>query len=180
MTKYVALIRGIGPGDPQKTNAKLCSALEAMGFSNPRSVISSGNIIFESDQTDTRQLETTIEAGWPELLGFQATTLVRSEQQLQHIIDADPFDGVSHSNSSYLLVTFFKHPTAPEFDIPFQPPNKPYKVVNYMDASLFTITDNTVVKTTDLMTWLEKQFGKEITSRTPVTIQRILKRMKSE
>jgi hypothetical protein len=27
------------------------------------------------------------------------------------------------------------------------------------------------------MTWLEKQFGKDITSRTPLTIQRILKRM---
>ena len=45
------------------------------------------------------------------------------------------------------------------------------------DNALFTVTDNTVVKTTDLMTWLEKEFGKEITSRTWLTIHRILKKM---
>lgn len=177
MTKYVALIRGIGPGDPQKTNEKLRGVLETLGFSNVQSVISSGNIIFESDEDDVYKLENLIETAWPELLGFQATTIVRSQSQLQKILDTDPFEGAAHSNSSYLLVTFFKRSTQPNFDLPFQPPGKPYKVVGYANNTLYTITDNTVIKTTDLMTWLEKQFGKDITSRTPLTIQRILKKM---
>lgn len=177
MTKYVALIRGIGPGDPQKTNKKLCEALETLGFSNPTPVISSGNVIFESDETDTKKLEEIIESGWPELLGFQATTIVKSQQQLQKLLDADPFSGIVHSPSSYLLVTFFKHPTKPDFEMPFQPEGKTYKIIGQNGDALFSITDNTIVKTTDLMTWLEKRFGKEITSRTPLTIERILKRM---
>ena len=179
MTKYAALIRGIGPGDPQKTNEKLRHVLETLGFSKVASVISSGNIIFESEETDIHKLEDMIEAAWPRLLGFQATTLVRSQAQLQEILDADPFDGTPHTEHSYLLTTFFKRPTEPSFDIPYQPPGKPYKVVAYADGVLFTVTDNTIVKTTDLMTWLEKQFGKEISSRTPLTIQRILKRMET-
>jgi uncharacterized protein (DUF1697 family) len=177
MAKYVALIRGIGPGDPQKTNKKLCGALETMGFSGVESVISSGNIIFESHERDVHKLEEIIEKAWPELLDFQATTIVRSHQQLQKILDADPFEGASHSESSYLLVTFLKRPQKPAFTLPFQPPGKPYKIVGYADGVLFTITDNTTIKTSDLMTWLEKQFGKDITSRTPLTIQRIIKRM---
>lgn len=177
MIKYVALIRGIGPGDPQKTNEKLRGALETLGLSKVQSVISSGNIIFESKQTDPRKLEDLIEEAWPQLLGFEATTLVRSEAQLQKIIDDDPFNGTPHAKSSYLLTTFLKQPTKPNFDLPFQSPDKPYKVVAYTDGVLFTVTDNTIVKTTDLMTWIEKQFGKEVTSRTPLTIQRILKRM---
>jgi uncharacterized protein (DUF1697 family) len=177
MTKYVALIRGIGPGDPQKTNSKLCGALESLGFSQVQSVISSGNVVFESNAGNTRKLEEQIEAAWPRLLGFQATTIVRSQQQLQKLQDADPFHGAVHSTSSYLLATFFKQPITLPFDLPFQPPGKPYKIVGYSDRVLFSVTDNTVVKTTDLMTWLEKQFGKNATSRTPLTIQRILKRM---
>ncbi len=177
MTKYVALIRGIGPGDPHKTNEKLRGVLESLSFSSVESVISSGNVIFESSESNVRKLEQLIEAAWPEMLGFQATTIVRSQQQLQKILDSDPFAGVTHSNSSYLLVTFFQHPTQPGFSLPFQPEGKPYKVVGYANNTLFTVTDNTVMKTTDLMTWLEKQFGKNITSRTPLTVQRILKRM---
>ena len=179
MTKYVALIRGIGPGDPGKTNEKLRGVLESLGFSSVESVISSGNIIFESNEHSVRKLEEAIEAAWPKQLGFQATTIVKSQTQLQELLDADPFNGTAHSNSSYLLVTFLKRPTRPNFSLPYQPPGKPYKVVEYADGVLFTITDNTVIKTTDLMAWLEKQFGKDITSRTPMTIQRILKRMGS-
>src|SRR5687768_15284545 len=103
MTKYAALIRGIGPGDPRKTNEKLRGVLESLGFSGVESVISSGNIIFESDESDVHKLEEMIEEAWPKQLGFQATTIVRSEQQLQKIIDADPFKGAAHSESSYLL-----------------------------------------------------------------------------
>lgn len=179
MIKYVALIRGIGPGDPRKTNEKLCGALKSLGFSNVRSVISSGNVIFESEESNVNKLENDIESAWPELLGFTATTIVRSESQLQKILDSDPFDGRAHTESSYLLVTFFKRPTKPNFDMPYQPEGKPYNIVGYDKGVLFSVTDNTIVKTTDLMTWLEKQFSKDITSRTPLTIQRILKRMSS-
>ena len=177
MTKYVALIRGIGPGDPQKTNEKLRGVLESLGFFRVQSVISSGNIIFESDESDPHKLEDLIEAAWPEQLGFTATTIVRSQAQLQRVIDIRPFGETPHSAASYLLVTFFRRPTQPEFDFPLYPPNKSYRIIGYEDDALFSITDNTIIKTTDLMTWLEKQFSKEITSRTPLTIQRILKKM---
>lgn len=177
MAKYVALIRGIGPGDPQKTNEKLRGVLETLGFTNVQSVISSGNVIFESSETDVNKLENMIEVAWPKLLGFQATTIVRSQAQLQKILDSDPFDGTAHTPSTYLLVTFCKRPAKPPFNIPFQPPGKPYTIVGYTNGIVFSVTDNAIIKTSDLMTWLEKQFGKDITSRTPLTLQRIIKRM---
>jgi uncharacterized protein (DUF1697 family) len=177
MTHYAALIRGIGPGDPKKSNDSLRGVLESLGLKNVRTVISSGNVVFESDETDSDKLEQLIESSWPRLLGFEATTIVRSQDQLQKIISTDPFNGVAHSNKTYQLVTFQKQPTKPAFDIPYQPAGKPYKVVGYHDDIIFTVTDNTLIKTSDLMLWLEKQFGKAITSRTPLTIERILKKM---
>lgn len=177
MHSYAALIRGIGPGDPNKTNEKLRSVLESLGFSNVRSVISSGNIIFESSESSTSTLEAMIEAAWPVQLGFQATTIVRSQAELQQLLDMPFFAGMTHSQQSYLLISFLKRPAQPNFTPPYQPPGKPYVVLGATPDVLFTTTDNTVMKTTDLMTWLEKQFGKGITSRTPLTIARIVQRM---
>lgn len=179
MNKYAALIRGIGPGDPRKTNDKLRGVLEGLGLSNVRSVISSGNVIFESSEKDTQKLEAMIEAAWPKSLGFQATTIVRSYEQLQHIATVPFFGNRTHSGSSYLLLTFLKYPTSLGFKVPYQPPGKPYTVVGYLDNVLFTVTDTTAMKTTDLMAWLEKQLGKTITSRTPLTVQRIIKKMEA-
>lgn len=176
MTKYVALLRGIEPGNPNMHQSKLCEALESLGFSSFRGVISSGNVIFESQITNIKILEAMIEKTWPEQLGFDSTTVVRSQRQLQKLVKANPFGDLVHGSSSYLLVTFFKNPTKVPYELPCTAPGKPYKLVSNLDNALFTVTDNTVIKTTGLMSWLEKEFGKEITSRTWLTIHRILKK----
>lgn len=177
MINYAAMIRGIGPGDPKKSNESLRSVFESLGFSNVRSVISSGNIIFTSDEKDIAKLEATVEAAWPKQLGFEATTIIRSQAQLQHILDSDPFEGIAHSEGSYQLVTFMKKPAKPAFTLPYQPEGKPYKLVSYNNGVICSTTDNTVVKTSDLMLWLEKNVSKNITSRTPLTLQRIINQM---
>lgn len=177
MTKYVALIRGIGPGDPRMSNQSLRTFFESLGLDNVQSLISSGNILFESDKTDTDKLEATIEAAMPKRLGFLRATIVRSEQQLQKLVEADPFKGLTHGSSSYLMVTFFKQPTEVTFKLPYQPEGKPYKLIGSDDRVLYSVTDNSAITTTDLMTWLEKQFGKDISSRTWNTVQRIVAKM---
>jgi len=175
--KYVALLRGIGPGNPNMRNDKLRSVFEDLGFTNVQSVISSGNVVFESKLTDTKSMETMLEAAWPEKLGFNSTTLVRSAEQLQKLVKANPFKDLQHGPQTYLLVTFFKNPTKVNFKLPHQPEGKSYRLLRVVDNTLFTTTDNTLTKTPDLMTWLEKQFGKQISSRTWLTVHRILKKM---
>lgn len=177
--KYAALLRGIGPGNPDMRNDKLREVFEELGFQNVQSVISSGNIIFETDRNDIQQIEAELEKAWPEKLGFTSTTIVRSKKQLQELVILDPFQGMTHGPSSYLLVTLFKKATHMPFKLPYQPEGKTYKLLGATNTEVFTTTDNTVVKTTDLMTWLEKQFGKEITSRTWKTLGRILKKLDS-
>lgn len=181
MTNYAAFLRGIGPGNPNMRNDKLCGVLEGLGFTNVQSVISSGNVLFSSPETDTAALEARLEAAWPEQLGFASTTIIRSQAQLEEIVAARPFGDRVHGPSSYLLVTFFKQPAHIPFDLPYQPPGKPYQLLGTTPAkdALFTVTDNTTIPTTDLMTWLERQFTKQITSRTLLTITRIVKKLQT-
>ena len=176
MKKYVAFLRGIGPGNPNMRNDKLCAVFEGIGFSAVSPVISSGNIIFESDGIDILEMETRIERAIESKLGFTTTAIVRSATQLQKLIAANPFGDKVHSSTSYLLVTFQKNPKKLQFELPYQPLGKSYQVIGSVDDTFFTVTDTTLVKTPDVMTWLEKELSKEISSRTWNTVVRISKK----
>lgn len=153
--KYVALIRGVGPGNPNMHGKKLEEFFESIGLKNPRAVISSGNVVFESSSGDTRTLENKIEAELPKKLGFSKTTIIRSEDDLKKFVATDPFKGVKDEKPNYLIVTFFKD-------------RKP---------EMATVIDMTSGRTPDFMVKLEREHGKEITTRTWKTIHRILKAM---
>lgn len=168
MAKYVALLRGIGPANPNMHGGKLKSVLEDLGFDGVQTLISSGNVLFESGLTDIAAMEAEIEKAWPAKLGFHSTTIIRSQVQLQALVNQDPYNGAAHGRESYLLVTFFK-----------QPPHglkEKYYGIKGVNA-LCSVIDTTADKTPDFMAKLERRFSKDITSRTWNTVQRILKKM---
>jgi uncharacterized protein (DUF1697 family) len=177
MTSYVALLRGIGPGNPNMRNDKLQTFFERLGFTNVKTVISSGNVIFESPSRHVKRLESTIEEALPGELGFNSTTIIRSKHKLQRLFDRDPFKGMVHSQKSSLNVTFLKNKTETGIKFPYKVENQPYTVLGMYDDAVCTVLDLTSEKTPNYFHWIEKEFGKEITTRTWKTVERILKVM---
>ena len=176
VAEYVALLRGIGPTNPNMRNERLRAVFEGLGFKNVRTVISTGNVVFESDSTDTASMEATLETAWQEKLGFTSTTIIRSIEDVAALVEMDPYQGLEHGPASYLLVTFFKQRPAFDFEFPLEPPDRPYRLVGRSDREVFSLTDTTGAGASDLMAWLERQFGKEISSRTWATVHRIIKK----
>ena len=177
MTKYVALLRGIGPGNPNMRNDKLRGFFEDLGFTKVKTVISSGNVLFESPSRNVNELERTIEEALPTKLGFHSTTIIRSRQQLQRLFAQNPFKGMEHSQKSSLNVTFLKRKTKTNIQFPYKVENRAYTILGMYAKAICSVLDLTSPKTPDLFTWLEKRFGKEITTRTWKTVERILKVM---
>jgi uncharacterized protein (DUF1697 family) len=153
--KYVALLRGIMPMNPNMKSAKLKEFFEGLGFENVATVIASGNVVFESSSSNSSSLEKKIEQELPKELGFTSTTIIRSEDELKKFVKKDPFKGVKDERPNYLVVTFFKDRT-PE---------------------LATVIDLDKNNGGQFMAKLEKEHGKEITTRTFKTVHRILKVM---
>lgn len=177
MTKYVALLRGIAPLNPNMRNDKLRGVFEKLGFVNVKTVISSGNVVFESPSRASKRLEEIIEKAFPEQLGFTSTTIIRSKKQLQQLVDKNPFKGMEHSQKCSLNVTFLKKKTRQDIKFPYKIDNRDYTLLGMYDGAVCSVIDLTSSKTPDLMIWLEKRFGKEITTRTWKTVERILKVM---
>jgi uncharacterized protein (DUF1697 family) len=176
--KYVALLRGIGPGNPNMHNDKLRGVFESLGLENVQSVISSGNVLFESPSRDVSLIETMIEEAFPRQLGFTSTTIIRSLKELEQIIALQPFGESKHDQTTYLTVTFLKHEPPEKIGSAKSPENDAYKIVAFTDRAICSITDLTSGKGTQLMAWLERHYGKQITTRTWKTVERIVKRMK--
>jgi len=177
MTRYVALLRGIAPTNPNMRNDKLRGVFENLGFSNVKTVISSGNVIFESPSRSVKKLEEIIETALPEQLGFTSTTIIRSQGQLQRLVDKNPFKGMEHSQTSSLNVTFLKKKRRTDIKFPHKIDHRDYELLGMYDGAICSVIDLTSAKTPDLMVWLEKKLGKEITTRTWKTVERILKAM---
>lgn len=176
MATYVSLIRGIGPGDPKKSNESLRGVHADLGFTQVRSVISSGNVIFCTDESDTGALSEQITAAWPERRGFTALTIVRSAEQIAHLLDQEPFGPTKHGKATYQLVTFFAEPLTTVPELPHHPA---VTIVGVVDGALCTQHDTTTTKGPDVMAWLDRTYQKRTTSRTPLTLQRILARMQA-
>lgn len=155
MTKYVALIRGVGPGNPNMHSAPLTTFFEELGFQNVKTIISSGNVVFEYRDTDIKKLEEKIEKEFPKKLNFSRATIVRSEEQLRKFVSKNPFNGIRDEKPNYLLVTFFKNG----------------------HEELSTVLNTNEETSTKFMAKLDKEYKKECTTRTWKTVHRILKAM---
>ncbi|MCI0416473.1 DUF1697 domain-containing protein [bacterium] len=179
MTKYVALLRGIAPSNPNMRNDKLRGFFENLGFANVQTVISSGNVLFETGSKDVIGLEIAIEKTLPLKLGFSSATIIRSREQLQDLVDKNPFKGIQDTPRSRLNVTFLKRHSETKLKFPYTAENKTFKIFGLYDRAICSSIDLTGAKTPNLMSWLDKQFGKEITTRTWKTVERILKKLNS-
>jgi uncharacterized protein (DUF1697 family) len=156
-------------------NDKLRGVFANLGFEDIGTVISSGNVIFESRSRSVRKLEQTIEKAIQEQLGFTSTTIIRSKRQLQQIADKHPFQGMEHSQKTSLNVTFLKNRTDVDLKFPHTVEDRDYTLLGMQDRAVYSVMDLTSSKTLDLFLWLEKKFGKEITTRTWKTVERILR-----
>jgi uncharacterized protein (DUF1697 family) len=174
---FVALLRGIAPTNPNMRNDRLRGVFEDLGFSNVRTVLSSGNLLFETHSSAVRALETKVEEALPKRLGFTSTTIIRSRTQIQALVDQDPFGGVDHSSKTNLNVTFLKRKLRPALTFPYQRQDRDYTILGMYGREICSVIDVTSAKTPDLMQWMEKEFGKELTTRTFNTVERILRRL---
>lgn len=114
--RYAAFLRGINLGSRRRVTAdQLRAPLEALGFGDVASFLASGNLAFDADAGDGRDLETRLEAGLEEALGFAVETFVRREDEVAEVVAQQPFPAeVLATTAGKLQVTFLRNPPPPD------------------------------------------------------------------
>ena len=92
--RYVALLRGVNVGGNTKVNmAELRASCERLGFTNVKTYINSGNIIFDSANKDAGKIGSQIHNSIRDEFGLDIPVMVRSLEELRQVIANNPFDG---------------------------------------------------------------------------------------
>ena len=91
MTTYVALLRAVNVGGtgklPMTELRKMC---EAAGFTNVRTYIASGNVVFDSTLAK-RAAQQTLERSLEAYAGKPVGVLIRTGKEMAAVLDANPF-----------------------------------------------------------------------------------------
>lgn len=105
MATYLALLRGVNVGGNKLVAmADLRHLLEELGFASPRSLLQSGNLIFESGARPVAGLERLLDAEAEKRLGLKTTFFVRTAKEWSAIIARNPFPDEARRDPGHLLL----------------------------------------------------------------------------
>jgi len=107
--KYIAFLRGINVGGHHKVPmADLRIAFEEMGYAQIKTLLNSGNVIFNGPDEQTALLEARIASHLKNIFGFSIPVLIRKADDIQEIICNNPFKNIPVTKDVRLYVTFLK------------------------------------------------------------------------
>jgi uncharacterized protein (DUF1697 family) len=166
MPRYVAFLRGVSPMNCKMPALKQC--VEDAGFSNVRTLLSSGNVAFDARAAPLPKLERRVQAAMESGLGRAFEAFVRSSAELQALLDADPFAAFKLPRDAKRIVTFVRSAKA-ELKLPIEHDGARILALRGGEVlSAYVPTANGPV----FMTLLERTFGKDITTRTLETVRK--------
>ena len=103
MQRYFALLRGINVGGHRIKMDQLRELIEALGFEQVETFIASGNVIFSSSSRGVPATEERIARHLHEALGYEVTTFIRSQLELDSIAAFEPREPFSTDQSVYVI-----------------------------------------------------------------------------
>jgi uncharacterized protein (DUF1697 family) len=103
MAKYAAFLRGVNVGGRIVKMAELKTCLEKVGLKNVKTILQSGNVVFDSDQTDIPKLKQQTEEALTKTFNYPAKVQVVSIEKLRKIIQANPFADAPADYHQYVI-----------------------------------------------------------------------------
>jgi len=106
---HVALLRAVNLGPHNSVAmANLRSLASRLGVRSPRTLLRSGNLVFEVEGSTPVELERLFEAGASARLHLQTEFFVRTAAEWQAIIAGNPFPSEAAEDPSHLVVMCLK------------------------------------------------------------------------
>lgn len=90
MTGYVALLRAVNVGGRKLIMEDLKAIAKELGFTNARTYIASGNLLFSSELGEA-EVKALLEAQLGKHMGAEVPVMVRTAPELQRVVSGNPF-----------------------------------------------------------------------------------------
>lgn len=174
MIRYVAFLRGINVSGQKLIKMEaLRQYFEMPGFKNVVTYIQSGNVLFDSKETDEDKLLAKIDRQLTKQLGYPVPVVLRSLEEIKEVVRKNPFKDEPAESARKLYVYFLSG--APDKASHalldgYKSEGEDYKVIGremYFMAPAFgnTKLNNTVI---------ERKLGVSATARNWATVNKVL------
>ncbi|HTE48421.1 MAG TPA: DUF1697 domain-containing protein [Candidatus Paceibacterota bacterium] len=173
-TAYVAFLRGINVGgNTLVPMAKLIKAFETLKFSDIKTVLASGNVIFNTPKDDPLTLRIKIENEIEEVFKRHFDVIVYSIDGLKKLVARNPFKGVNVTPETRMYATFLmERPESAKIPSSLEG----FRILNVNDGVILSTFDLAPNRgSVDLMSYIEKEYGKKVTTRSWSTVLKIIK-----
>lgn len=172
--RYVAFLRGINLGKRRVSKEKLAEVFGELGFENVKTLIASGNVVFDAKNQNDAALTTTVQNGLQAALGFKVDTMIRSMAEVEALLDSEPFADIEVTKQTRLYVTLLAATTSSSLKLPHVAKDGALHVLSRTDREVFSVVTISEGRgTIDAMALIEKEYGKAATTRNWNTIQKL-------
>jgi uncharacterized protein (DUF1697 family) len=168
MTRYAAFLRGVSPMNAKMPDLK--TAFEAAGFTDVKTLLSSGNVVFTARAASEVALQRKAEATMTKQLGRSFLTIVRPVAVLREMLASDPYQAFRLPAGAKRIVTFLREPPASKLTLPSEVDGARVLAVSGPNVfSAYVPSPRGPV----FMTLILKTFGPAQTTRTWQTVTKV-------
>jgi uncharacterized protein (DUF1697 family) len=166
--RYAALLRGVSPMNCQMPALKRC--FEEAGFTDVKTVLATGNAVFSTARASEATLTRKIEKSMQEVFGRTFFVLLRSASELRQILDSDPYASFKLRAGSKRIVTFLPDKPGTRLKLPIELDGA--RILEASGREVFSAYVPSP-KGPVFMKLIEKTYGRDVTSRTWETVQKV-------
>lgn len=110
MFTIVSLLRGINVGGNKRIKMEDLRTLYAeMGLRNTKTILASGNAVFQCANDDLVAVRAQLEAGILDHYGFVVKVLLRTASEMQALTEHHPYSAAELDEPKKILVVFLEH-----------------------------------------------------------------------
>lgn len=146
---------------------------EKEGMAEVESFKASGNIVFDSTDSEVAHALPSIRAHLNQLAGGDIELILRSETELQKVVRLDPFRGRDLASATPYATLFVARPKAVG-KVPFSSPKGDVEVIRWLDATALSLAHRIGGRSGFPNRFLEERFGLPATTRNWATIVGVL------
>ena len=149
---------------------ELKGAFEAAGFTDVKTVLSSGNVVFSTRGTSEPSLRDKAEAAMNRRLGQAFLTIVRPIDSLREMLASDPYRAFRLTPAAKRIVTFLRDAPRSKLALPIELEGARILCIEGREVFSANLPSP---KGPVFMALIERTFGKEVTTRTWDTVAKV-------
>jgi len=148
---------------------ELKRCFEGAGFTNVRTVLSSGNVVFDARAASEASLEKKAESSMQDFLGRNFYTIVRQVESLRGLLETDPYADFALPPNAKRVVSFLRQLHGDQLALPMEADGA--RILSMVGREVFAAYVPSE-KGPVFMNLIQRAFGADVTTRTWETVRK--------